>query len=66
MLVRTRDEGDRVLVFQRKQNNRGYFVEISVTPRFNKGCRIIIPKDVHAVGWENFANILQREYLRIG
>lgn len=44
-LVRTRDEGDNVLVFQWKRNARGWFVEVSVTPRMGKGRHIIIPKD---------------------
>jgi len=35
-LVRTKDEGDKVLVIHRKSNMRGRFVEISANPK--SGC----------------------------
>lgn len=41
-LVKTRDEGDKVIVLQRKKNNRGRFVILSVTPREGRGKHIII------------------------
>lgn len=62
-LVKTRDKGDRVLVFQRKRSDRGGYVIISVTPRTSRGRHVIIPEDRNALGWENFAYILQRDFL---
>lgn len=44
-LVKKRDEGDRVTVFQRKWNDRGRYILLSVTPRNSRGRHIIILVD---------------------
>lgn len=41
-LIRTKDEGEKLVVIQRKSNNKGRFVEISVNPRSSRGRRIML------------------------
>lgn len=36
-LVKTKDEGDKVLIFPRKRNDRDRYVVLSVTPRTSRG-----------------------------
>lgn len=62
--MNTKDEGDRVIVFQGKRNDCGRFVVLSVTPRSSRGCHIIIPEDVRSSGWENFGKLLLREFVQ--
>lgn len=57
-LVKTKDEGDRVIIFQRRRNDRGGYIVLSVTPRSSRGQHIIISEDHNASRWENFGYLL--------
>lgn len=49
-LVKTKNKGDRVIVFHRKRNDRGRFIVLSVTPRSSRGRHIIILDDFKDFG----------------
>lgn len=62
-MVKTRDGGDKVLVLQRKKNNRGRYIEISVTPRDGRGRHIIVLEDKTEWRWNGLARTLLADFV---